>query len=240
MANKKINCPVCRRSYDNTIEFCPYCSNPNPLLNSNKNLDDTGLSDKKRPEKPLPKIKKPVPEPEPVEEDLDEYDTEDEYTPDDEDMEGSPDAQYDSEDESEYEDDEDYSEDDDDESEQEDDDDEEYDGEDGEYDEDDDEEDFEDDEEETEETSSQLINDEKRSPITWADEEKKEAPDMTKAFNEKGEYQPNFDGYYNDTKAKIEGEIESLTQGKEKAIIKVILGVAAVAAVIVYLVLTLY
>ena len=233
MANKKINCPVCRRSYDNSIEYCPYCSTPNPLMTSNIEMDDKKLADKTQKEKAKP-AKKIIPA-ETHEDEIDEYDTEDEYTPAEEDGFYSDDEVY------EYHDDEDSFEEqyyddeqaDDENYEYEDEDDSEY-----EYYEEDDEENNND--YESDESSSQLINDTKRSRIDWSDEETPEAPDMTNAFNEKGEYQPNFDGYYNDTKAKIEGEIENLTQGKEKAIIRAILGVAAVAGVIVYLVLTLY
>ena len=242
MANKKIICTGCRRSYDNKIEFCPYCSAPNPLLQTKDNLvKEEGLQ-KIKPKKATPKPKPEEPQDEYDEDELfgdteaeenveepdDEYvedtnEESDEY----EEYEGN-DSEDDSEDDHEDDDNSDGSaeyEEDDEDSE----DDEEYeDGEEG------------DEEDDDEDSTTALASDSKRSPIDWTDEEKKEKPDMSKAYNEDGGYNPNFDGYYNDTKAKIDGEIESLTAGKEKAILKVVLGIAAVIGVIVYLVLTLY
>ncbi len=230
MANKKIICTGCRRSYDNKIEYCPYCSAPNPLFKSDeaiKKESNEGLKALKRHKAP----EKEEPQDEYDEDDLfeeSETDTDEEYI-EEYSSEEEPEGEESSE---EYEE---YSEGDENEQDSEDEegdanyDEDEYDQEDD-YDESDDE----------DSSGSVLSADSKRSPIDWTDEEKKEAPDLSKAYDENGGYNPNFDGYYNDTKAKIEGEIESLTAGKEKAILKVVLGIAAVIGVIVYLVLTLY
>lgn len=247
MANKKIICTGCRRSYDNQIEYCPYCSEPNPLLKASNEIEkEESLSKAKPPKKVNPPKKN---KPKPAE---DEYDDEDLFEETSDEASEEPEEEYENEDsEDEYDDDiSDSSEDSEDSADTEDDDDEESDDE--EYADDDDEDDDADDEDEYEdddedddeddegEVNSSLTADSKRSRIEWTDEEKKEKPDMSKAYDEDGGYNPNFDGYYNDTKAKIEGEIESLTAGKEKAILKVVLGFAAVIGVIVYLVLTLY
>ena len=239
MANKKIICTGCRRSYDNKIEFCPYCSAPNPLLQSKDNMaKEEGLS-KAKPKKAAPKPKPEEPQDEYDEDELF-GDTETEEAAEEPDDEYVEDTDEESDEYEEYED----SEDDEDEEAEDSDDSDEYEEDDEDESEDDEEyeDDKEDDEEEDDEddVATALASDSKRSPIDWTDEEKKEKPDMSKAYDENGGYNPNFDGYYNDTKAKIDGEIESLTAGKEKAILKVVLGIAAVIGVIVYLVLTLY
>ena len=245
MANKKINCPKCRRLYDKTIKFCPYCGEENPLMQE-------GVEQEEEQEEPLkkqgPKIEKtakavqrkspvvvpkePEPVEEPEEEEYDDSEYAEDYTDDEyDDSEGF----YADEnvDEEEYEDDDEAGD-----EEYEDEESEEYDS-DEEYEEEDEEsEEYEDDDYE-EQGNSELTEEEKRIPIDWSDEKKKAPKKVSEEYNENGEYQPNFDGYYNDTKAKIDNEIDNLTAGKEKAIIKVIFGFAAVIGIIVYLVLTI-
>ena len=241
MANKKISCPKCRRSYDNKIEYCPYCGTVNPLMDEDAKAEieqEEALSEQKPQVKksiPIKPVQKkaptPPPKPEPEPEVDDEYDdseyaeeyAEDEYDEgyDDGEIEYEGEESYEDEEDSEY--DEDYE-------------DEQYEGYDDE--EDPSEEGYEDEEDE-ENMASELTEDEKRIPINWTDEKKKEKKDNSPAYYEYGKYQSNFDGYYNDTKAKIDNEIDNLAAGKEKAILKVVFGVVAVIGVIVYLILTL-
>lgn len=78
-----------------------------------------------------------------------------------------------------------------------------------------------------------------RSKISWDDEDpNKESGNFTEMFNEKGQYQANYDGYYNDTLPKIINEIDHVLVGKEKAILKAVTSVVAIFAIIIYLVLT--
>ena len=236
MANKKILCPKCRRSYDNTIEYCPYCSTPNPLLSGADKLKDEGnlFSNNK------PKVKRAaekiidVDEPtvipsEPVV--SNEYDDNEEgYSQDEYDDGEYSDEAMDDGDEEYYEEGE-Y--------------DEMSDGEDepGYYEEDGDEgeeyEEYDDNTENDSSSGSDISLDSKRSKIDWSDEKKKETVDISKAYNDKGEYDPNYDGYYEDTKPRIENELDNLAVGRDKAIIKGVLTVAAIAGIIVYLILTL-
>lgn len=76
--------------------------------------------------------------------------------------------------------------------------------------------------------------------IRWSDEPEKQEPDYSKAYDKNGVYQPNFDGYYNDTLPKIANEVDRLLAGKEKAILKVIVSLVGIVAIIVYLVITTY
>lgn len=104
-----------------------------------------------------------------------------------------------------------------------------------------------DDEAETEEETDAEERDEeinssassRRSKINWTDEKPKPEPDYSKMYDQKNNYNANFDGYYNDTLPKIADEIDSLLAGKEKAILKIVFSIAAIFAIIVYLILTL-
>lgn len=78
-----------------------------------------------------------------------------------------------------------------------------------------------------------------RSKIAWDDERTMDQPETyTEMFNEKGQYQANYDGYYNDTLPKIKDEIDRALAGKEKAILKGIFSILGIIAIIVFLVLT--
>lgn len=78
----------------------------------------------------------------------------------------------------------------------------------------------------------------KRKKIPWSDETVVEEQNPLNGI-EDGKYNPNFDHYYDDVKLKIDGEIETLTLGKEKAILKVIASFLGVIGVIVYLIVSL-
>jgi len=82
------------------------------------------------------------------------------------------------------------------------------------------------------------LNNDKRTPISWSDTEKKENVDISKAYiNNK--YEANYDGYYNDVLPKIQDEVDSLLKGKEKTILKIIFSIIGICGIIVYLVLTI-
>lgn len=78
-----------------------------------------------------------------------------------------------------------------------------------------------------------------RSPINWTDEEKPAPVDYSNIYNEDGVYNPNYDGFYNDTLPKIQNEIDSLMAGREKTILKIVFGFVAIFGIIVYLILTI-
>ena len=94
-------------------------------------------------------------------------------------------------------------------------------------------------ENDSEDFTETLQSSSKRKKIPWTDEEKKEEPDYSKMYDEKGRYNANFDGYYNDTLPKIANEIDHVLAGREKAVLKVIFGIVAIIAIILYLVLTI-
>lgn len=79
----------------------------------------------------------------------------------------------------------------------------------------------------------------KKKKIAWTDEKPKEEPDYSKMYDEQGQYNANFDGYYNDTRPKIANEIDRTLAGREKAVLKVIFAIVAIVAIIVYLILTI-
>lgn len=87
--------------------------------------------------------------------------------------------------------------------------------------------------------ASELTSSTNRKKVDWDDEKERDTSNDENMYNEDGEYNPNYDHYYDDTKAKIDNELESLAVGKEKAILKAVGGVAAVIGIIIYLVLTL-
>lgn len=236
MAGKKISCSKCRRTYDNTIEFCPFCTSPNPLFSkSAPGNKDADKPIKSSTVKKVPK-KEAVPEPEP-EPEIDEYDIDDSYEEQEteyseEDSSGAEGESYDDSEEAYEEYGEEYTSDDD----------AEYvDEEDVQFSESYDDLDSEEAASEEDETShSMLTSNNKRERIDWTDEEPTDTSNNSDMYDENGEYNPNYDHFYDDTKAKIQNELESLASGKEKAILKIVGGVVAVIAVIVYLVLTLY
>lgn len=78
-----------------------------------------------------------------------------------------------------------------------------------------------------------------RVAINWSDEKVKATPDYTKMYDKNGNYNANFDGYYDDTLPRIQNEIDNLLKGKEKTILKIVCSVVGVIAVIIYLILTL-
>lgn len=78
-----------------------------------------------------------------------------------------------------------------------------------------------------------------RIPIDWKDEKNRKEPEYTEMFNEKGEYQANYDGYYNDTLPKLQNEIDRALASKEKIILKGIFALVVIIAIIVYLVVTI-
>lgn len=78
-----------------------------------------------------------------------------------------------------------------------------------------------------------------RSPIDWEDEREKPETEYTEMFDEKGVYQANYDGYYNDTLPKIKNEIDRALANKERIILKGVFSVVAVVAIIVYLIITI-
>lgn len=190
MVGKKISCPKCRRSYDNKIEYCPFCGSQNPLLSaSEKKADAASLvnNNLRAIEEDLPKTP-------------DTYDKQDYY---DESVEYTEDYEEDTY----YESDEDqentisYS--------------------------------------EPASNTSELSTSSGREKIDWTDEEDEKNIEHDNMYDENGEYNPNYDHYYDDTKAKIDNELERLSAEKEKAILKIIGGTAAVIGTIVYLILTL-
>lgn len=77
-----------------------------------------------------------------------------------------------------------------------------------------------------------------RSPIDWQDSTEKPETEYTEMFDEKGVYQANYDGYYNDTLPKIANEIDRALANREKIILKGIFSVVAVVAIIIYLIIT--
>ena len=79
----------------------------------------------------------------------------------------------------------------------------------------------------------------KHAKIQWSDEVSPDTPDYAAMYDESGTYNPNYDGYYNDTLPKIADEIDSLLAGKEKTILKAVFSLDAIAAIIVYLILTI-
>lgn len=79
-----------------------------------------------------------------------------------------------------------------------------------------------------------------RSPIDWRDEKNHDTPSSyTEMFNENGVYQANYDGYYNDTLPKIQGEIDRILAGREKTFLKVVFTIIVIFAIIIYLILTI-
>ncbi len=84
------------------------------------------------------------------------------------------------------------------------------------------------------------VPDSHRAHIAWSDEaeSKTSESDYTEMFNEKGVYQANYDGYYNDTLPKIQDEIDHIMAGREKTFLKAVFTIIGIVAVIVYLVLT--
>lgn len=79
-----------------------------------------------------------------------------------------------------------------------------------------------------------------RSPIDWRDEKNRDTSgSYTEMFNENGIYQANYDGYYNDTLPKIQGEIDRILAGREKIFLKVVFTIIVIFAIIVYLILTI-
>ena len=58
-------------------------------------------------------------------------------------------------------------------------------------------------------------------------------------YDAAGTYNPNYDGYYNDTLPQIADEIDSLLAGKEKTVLKAVFSLTSIAAIIAYLILTL-
>lgn len=88
--------------------------------------------------------------------------------------------------------------------------------------------------------TSELSTSANRDKIHWTDEEHEDTSDHAPMYDSNGEYNPNYDHYYDDRKAKIDSALESLSNGKEKAILKILFGIAAIIGIIVYLILTLY
>lgn len=191
MAGKKINCPKCRRSYDNKIEYCPYCGSQNPLFsdaasfNENASLVNTQNNI----------TKNDASEQSEVYDDQNYYDDSGEYSEDY--QEEAFDEYYNNSDSDSSSD------------------------------------------SESDSDTSELSTSAGREKIDWTDEEKEKNVEHDNMYDENGEYNPNYDHYYDDTKAKIDNELERLSAGKEKAILKIIGGIAAVIGVIVYLILTL-
>ncbi len=196
MARKKIICGGCRRSYNNDIEFCPFCGEANPLLSleneedKNKELAEAAFNE---------------------ENDIDEYavpEDDEEYILPESDEETNE-AKY-IEQDTEYVD----------------------------YGSDEPEEDVE--TSNSEQSNYGFMQKTNRIPIKWTDEKEKDDSNNDDMYNTNGEYNINYDHYYDDTKTKIDDELENLTTGRDKAIIKIVSGFAAVIAIIVYLILTLY
>ena len=221
MAGKKISCSQCRRSYDRNIEYCPYCNSPNPLMVSKSSSEELPLKQTRKTMKKIAINEEELftdsTEEELSEETAADY-SEDEYTDDTNDeyeetyTEESSDEEYvDSTDDI---------------------------GSDDEVSLDSDDEGFSTDIEPDMQTS-ELSAQSNRSKIKWTDEPEPDTSNYEDMYDETGEYNNNYDHYYDDTKAKIDGELESLSAGKEKAILKIVGGIAAVIGVIVYLVLTL-
>lgn len=77
-----------------------------------------------------------------------------------------------------------------------------------------------------------------RSRIDWEDEKKESVEHFTEMFNDQGIYQANYDGYYNDTLPKLQGEADRALADRGKAIMKAIFTFIGIIAIIVYLVLT--
>lgn len=207
MANRKIICGTCRRSYDNTIEYCPYCSTPNPLLTTklDEEDEDQELSNTAYNQSD------DYDDSEYSEEATEEYDENGEYSEDYDDSDYSEDSNYDSDDD-------------------------EFQASDDEY-------EYGDNENlsgNDDPTESELqTGDAKRAKIKWTDEEEKKEPNLEDAYNENGEYIPNYDGFYDDTKAKIADETERLTNEVWKTVFKAVAVVAGIIGVIAYLILTM-
>lgn len=76
--------------------------------------------------------------------------------------------------------------------------------------------------------------------IEWTDEKKNERTYTSKdMYDEKGKYDANYDGYYDDILPKISNEVDKILQNKEKTILKIIGSVVIIFGIIVYLVVTL-
>lgn len=87
------------------------------------------------------------------------------------------------------------------------------------------------------ETNDSDLHETKRT-IKWKDEKKVQTPDYTKMYNDKGVYNANFDGYYDDVLPKIDGELDKIMINKDKTFIKVVFSIVAIIAIIIFLVLT--
>lgn len=242
--NNKCKCKKCKRTISVSDAFCPYCSSPNPLA-----------AEQQTPLKAKPKQK------EPLKDDLEDFlsDTDldineqDEVDADDldefsyeETEEEEPDLDYEETESEEPE----YEEPDNDEPEYE-----EPDLEDLDYQEDYDE--YENYEENyggsnqnvTDDVNKgktrNVVNDinsksrDGRTPINWTDEDPPEKKDFSKLYDENGVYNPNYDGFYNDTLPKIQNELDSLIAGREKTILKIVFGFVAIIGIIIYLILTI-
>ena len=220
MQVKRIHCPKCRRLFDSSLEFCPNCGAPN-LLSHVKPLDseqsktlqqDASISDVQ----PTP-VAKPVPVNKPKVQAVDPhvfdeiFEEEDNQSTADEQDVDILEGQEEVSDEPEA-----FSLDTEENPEPEDNDDDIPSGE------------------------SDIKNMKfRRKLIDWADDKEQPEVDVCKIYNKDGSYNPNYDGYYDDTKTKIDNEIDSLIAGNEKTILKIIAIIVGIFGVIVYLILTL-
>lgn len=79
-----------------------------------------------------------------------------------------------------------------------------------------------------------------KEKINWEDEKNNQKEHRTeKKTLPNGKYNANYDGYYDDITPKIANEVDKILANREKLILKIIGGIAAIFATIVYFVVTL-
>ena len=189
MSGRKISCPKCRRSYDNKIEYCPFCGSQNPLFEAHNNKASNASLSSSYSENTSSTYEM-YDDQEYYDEATDnrkqyEEDIYEEYNESPEDTAFTSSI-------------------------------------------------------EPETNTSELSTSASRDKIHWTDEVHENTSNHEPMYDSNGEYNPNYDHYYDDKEAKIDSALESLSNGKEKAILKILFGIAAIIGVIVYLILTLY
>lgn len=185
MANKKINCPKCRRSIDINVRACPFCgaantfaSTPASTASTDDSTDMTGedffdsLSDFE-----------------------DENDFENTLIPDVPDNPITPDGTY--------------------------------------------EDSIEEPKIPSPKAKKMAVSSDHRASIAWKDEQHEPVKEKNPITDERGNYNANHDGYYDDILPKINGEVDRILANRDKTIMKIIGALVGIAAIIVYLVITL-
>ena len=215
MAQSKCNCPSCRRLIEIQLQFCPYCRNENPFyqpVQEPAKIVEPAAAKTAQVTKPnvVQKQYEPISESEFDEADSDQADETTSAPSDDDSQEIYIEEPEDVEESLSLEDE--YS----------------------------DPDELEDTENNDNGSNTNNINSKKsHSGIKWRDEKPKPDVDRSAMFDENGNYNANYDGYYNDTLPKIQNEVDRLLANKEKTILKVVACIVGIAGIIVYLVLTL-